>query len=406
MASFPLEFYINLAVEIPVAIIAIGGNFLVCWAVYRNKHLRCVTNYFIVSLAVADLSVGLFAIPFALVTSVGLPEDFYSCLLMNCFVIIMTQSSIFSLLAIAIDRYFAVISPLEYRSMLTGRRALVVILITWFLAFFIGLVPVMGWNLGTPPAPRCYFTEVIDMKYMVYFNFFLCVLTPLILMIIIYIRIFRKISSQLKKMAATYANQPDAAAKHLATFTMKEAKTAKSLAVIMLLFAISWLPLHILNCIDLFCDGGCHVPYPLLLSTIMLSHANSAMNPVFYAFSNKEFRYTFRKLLGRLIKCHLLDTGNDKRRDPNAIDTDFSVSFTMQDIKSTFQFQSQRQVQLSSRTAVMVHIQEPPMAAGFVCEQDTLPPGIPSTPPSACETVTTRLDSANTRADSVTEWTQ
>ncbi|XP_070572116.1 adenosine receptor A1-like [Ptychodera flava] len=390
-ARFSVEFYVNLAVEIPIAIFAVGGNALVCWAVYRNKHLRCVTNYFIVSLAVADLCVGLFAIPFSWVTSIGLPRDFYACLLLNCFIIIMTQSSIFSLLAIAMDRFFAVTSPLKYRRLLSTRRCIAIIIATWFFAFFIGLVPVMGWNLGPPPEPRCYFVEVIDMEYMVYFNFFGCVLTPLILMIFIYIRIFHTVRRQLRKMKEMYASQPDAAAKHLAAFTLKEVKTAKSLAVIMILFAVSWLPLHILNTINLVCEH-CNVPYPLLLSTIMLSHANSAMNPIFYAFSNKEFKYTFVKLLGRLVKFDsFFESG--KRQDPNAVDTDFSVSFVMQDLKSAFpSLGHQRTLHASSRNTNGPVIMEPCAVTEFEYDEGILPPGTPATPTG--ETSMTRLDSA------------
>ncbi|KAG7516496.1 adenosine receptor A2b [Solea senegalensis] len=100
-------------IEVVIAILSISGNILVCWAVAINSTLKNATNYFLVSLAVADILVGCLAIPFAITISIGIDLDFYGCLFLACFVLVLTQSSIFSLLAIAIDRYLAVKIPLS-----------------------------------------------------------------------------------------------------------------------------------------------------------------------------------------------------------------------------------------------------------------------------------------------------
>lgn len=102
-----------IAVELLMAGLAIAGNVLVCWAVALNSRLKTATNYFLVSLAVADVAVGLLAIPFAVTISVGLTTDFHGCLFLACFVLVLTQSSIFSLLAVAVDRYLAIKIPLR-----------------------------------------------------------------------------------------------------------------------------------------------------------------------------------------------------------------------------------------------------------------------------------------------------
>lgn len=102
-----------IAVEVVIAVLSIAGNVLVCWAVAINSTLKNATNYFLVSLAVADIAVGLLAIPFAITISIGLETDFHSCLFLACFVLVLTQSSIFSLLAVAIDRYLAIKIPLR-----------------------------------------------------------------------------------------------------------------------------------------------------------------------------------------------------------------------------------------------------------------------------------------------------
>lgn len=56
-----------IVLEVVIALLAVLGNVLVCWAVCLNSNLQNVTNLFVVSLAVADIAVGLLAIPFAII---------------------------------------------------------------------------------------------------------------------------------------------------------------------------------------------------------------------------------------------------------------------------------------------------------------------------------------------------
>ena len=104
---------VYIVVELLIAGFSVLGNVLVCWAVGLNSNLQSITNFFVVSLAVADIAVGVLAIPFAIFISLGFCSNFYGCLFMVCFVLVLTQSSIFSLLAIAIDRYIAITMPLR-----------------------------------------------------------------------------------------------------------------------------------------------------------------------------------------------------------------------------------------------------------------------------------------------------
>lgn len=104
---------VYIMVELAIALLAILGNMLVCWAVWLNSNLQNVTNYFVVSLAAADIAVGVLAIPFAITISTGFCAACHGCLFIACFVLVLTQSSIFSLLAIAIDRYIAIRIPLR-----------------------------------------------------------------------------------------------------------------------------------------------------------------------------------------------------------------------------------------------------------------------------------------------------
>ncbi|XP_029366859.1 adenosine A2a receptor a [Echeneis naucrates] len=304
MPDDPAASVLYIILELLIAVFSVLGNVLVCWAVYLNSNLQSITNFFVVSLAVADIAVGVLAIPFAIVISTGFCSNFYGCLFIACFVLVLTQSSIFSLLAIAIDRYIAIKIPLRYNSLVTGLRARCIIAICWVLSIIIGLTPMMGWhklpessNSTCPPGlMKCLFEAVVDMEYMVYFNFFACVLIPLLLMLAIYLCIFMAACHQLKLIEVKAVHSE----KSRSTL-QKEVQAAKSLAIIVGLFAVCWLPLHIINCFTLFCPQCPRPPLWIMYVAIILSHANSVVNPFIYAYRIREFRQTFRKIIQRHI---------------------------------------------------------------------------------------------------------
>ncbi|XP_074930275.1 adenosine receptor A2a [Gadus morhua] len=292
-----------MAAELIIAALSVVGNLLVCAAVGLDRKLRTVTNYFLVSLAVADVCVGAVAIPCAILTGVGLPRDNLPlCLVMLSVLIMLTQSSIFSLLAVAVERYVAIFMPFRYQALMTPRNAVLVIVVTWLLAFLIGLVPLMGWHKTPPPGSsgHCFFVLIVDMAYMVYFNFFACVLAPLVVMFLIYARIFATVKRQLRRIEAERGGGGGggggAGAARTAASVKQEMKTASSLFLVLFLFTACWIPLHVINCFLLLCPS-CPVPFELLLTAIILSHANSVINPFLYACKMKAFRDAFKAIL-------------------------------------------------------------------------------------------------------------
>ncbi|KAK5852964.1 hypothetical protein PBY51_006794 [Eleginops maclovinus] len=281
-----------MAAEIVIAFLSTVGNLLVCAAVGLNRKLRTVTNYFLVSLAVADICVGGIAIPCAVLTDIGLPRyNFPLCLLMLSVLIMFTQSSIFSLLAVAVERYVAIFMPFRYNALMTPRNAVLVILFTWLLSFLIGLVPMMGWHKTPPVSGHCFFTAVVDMTYMVYFLFFAFVLTPLVIMFLIYAKIFLTVKRQLRRVATKQNGGGQGTAS-----MRREMKTATTLFLVLFLFTVCWMPLQVINCFLLLCPR-CPVPLELLLAAILLSHANSAINPFLYAYTMTAFKDTFKRIL-------------------------------------------------------------------------------------------------------------
>ncbi|XP_032901471.1 adenosine receptor A2b [Amblyraja radiata] len=344
--------WLYVGLELAMAVLAVLGNVLVCWAVATNSSLRTGTNYFLVSLAVADVAVGAFAIPFAITISLALPIPSHPCRFLACFVLVLTQSSIFSLLGVAIDRYLAVSIHLRYSGLITGRRARLIIAIFWILSFFIGLTPFLGWSQSQSPSkkadvvgcgnasaargshlhpagsdscPRnttheCHFLNVVDMQYMIYFNFLGCVLTPLLLMLVIYVKIFTVARRQLQKIELSSVGSDSSR-----TLLQNQVRVAKSLSVIVGFFAFCWLPLHTINCVyyfhpRLFHDMGSE----MIDAAIILSHANSVGNPIIYAYKIREFRNTFRKIISQQIL----------RREGSSYENDTFYSSSPQTLKA------------------------------------------------------------------------
>ena len=140
------------ATMIVIIVLALAGNLLVCLAIALNNRLRKqVTNYFLLSLAVADILTASLHMTFAVDSMLkgfrwSLSETI--CELYITMYLISVPSSIFSLLAVSVDRYLALSRPLQYRhaGLMTRRRALITIASLWIYSFIYAILPVMGWT--------------------------------------------------------------------------------------------------------------------------------------------------------------------------------------------------------------------------------------------------------------------
>lgn len=110
--------------EILVAIIAVIGNAAVIIVFQQEKRLRRRTNYYIVSLALADFLVGLLGIPFAIMASMGLPRNMHACLCTVSMLIVLCTISIFCLVAVSVDRYWAILYCISYNRNVSTRTAI------------------------------------------------------------------------------------------------------------------------------------------------------------------------------------------------------------------------------------------------------------------------------------------
>ncbi|XP_071944528.1 adenosine receptor A2b-like [Antedon mediterranea] len=299
-----------LFLEVLISVLSVVGNGFALWILFVTPRLQTITNHFIASLAVADFFVGLLGIPFAILTSLGLPDNFRGCLIMLTFLLWLCGTSTFSLIGVTLERYVAVLHPLRYPGLITVNKTYIVIAISWTGAGIIGFLPAFGWNLGWGEN-KCLFMEVIDSRYMV-FNGALVIYLPFLVMLVIYAIIFKAIRSQVRRIRPGVAvptisggaqTEPSTSNSVLSSSLRQEIRAAKSLGVIVIFFMLSWLPLTIMNTVfALHPSSAVNFPPMLLKFFILLSHANSAGNPLLYAYG-KDFRNAYKKKLHDLFPC-------------------------------------------------------------------------------------------------------
>jgi hypothetical protein len=277
------ELIIVIVIEVVIAMLSVLGNGLILYVIIRHNALRTKTNYFIGSLSLADFLLGAIEIPCVIVNFLGLPPDFYGCLAMSCNIIVLTQVSIFNILCIALERFAAVKFPSKYRMKKSSRVVLGVIFICWLFGILVGLIPMFGWNSGARPMEECTFLDVISLEYMVYFNFFVCVAVPMLITCITYGYIFYFIQTQLHTSSPSSQSLKSPRTSRMS----KETRAAKLIFVIIVAFAICIIPIHISNTVRLF--TGMWNKY-VELAFIIMSHVNSAINPLIYALGNRKFR--------------------------------------------------------------------------------------------------------------------
>lgn len=131
-----------------IILCAVLGNALVVISVVRHRKLRILTNYYVVSLAFADFLVALCAMSFnASVEITGKwMFGYVMCDVWNSLDVYFSTASILHLCCISVDRYYAIVSPLQYPITMTQRTVLYTLLNVWTLPALISFLPIFfGW---------------------------------------------------------------------------------------------------------------------------------------------------------------------------------------------------------------------------------------------------------------------
>ena len=266
-------------------LLAVMGNAVVLFVVYRTRALRTVSNYFICSLAVADFLVGLVINPlYIALVSLGVwvsNHPLYQA--ENYLWVHSLTTTTFSLAAISVDQYIAVTKVFLYERAMTEKRCCLIIGSVWsFSAIFASTT----FCIAPSETPKLWIACVI-----------VTVGIPLSVMIYCYYYIFREAKSQLQKMTANATRQMSEVSKNK--------KAAMTVAIIFGLFVCLFTPNLVFSVFNLSAKSSCQnaTLYQNWLWAIWLALSSSACNPWVYAIRCRDYREAFKKICHQAVNA-------------------------------------------------------------------------------------------------------
>ncbi|XP_074741046.1 D(4) dopamine receptor isoform X2 [Strix uralensis] len=341
-----------LVLGIVLILFIVGGNGLVCLSVCTERALKTTTNYFIVSLAVADLLLALLVLPLYVYSEFQGGVWSLSTVLCDALMtmdVMLCTASIFNLCAISVDRFIAVSIPLNYNRRQIDLRQLILISTTWIFAFAVASPVIFGLNNVPNRDPSL--CQLEDDNYIVYSSicsFFI----PCPVMLVLYCAMFHGLkrweeARKAKLRGSIYgANrklyrpstflereptglEPEGCnpythpehpgdcgvnngiqtvsyphlqyhhtghSRKRAKINGRERKAMRVLPVVVGAFLFCWTPFFVVHITRALCKS-CTIPTQVTSTVTWLGYVNSALNPIIYTVFNAEFRNFFRKVL-------------------------------------------------------------------------------------------------------------
>ena len=272
------------------------GNFLVVLAFIKKPSLRTSTNTLILNQSVADLLSAFTAIIFVFMnyTYAGLAQMLQSkaaCLASLWLLMFSLSASLFNIFTLSMERFIAVFFPYKYIEVVTPNAAWFVNVVVWVVVFVINSLPAWGMNVWRQGS-LCFTHSVYTQTYLSYIY-----MAPkgiiLILALLFHISI-SAIAYKKSKAVADHIVFKDAIDKLI----QQDFKITKMFLLVVGVFYLSWLPWIICTFLTLTADK------PSIALLIMHDVSKGFLglgpmvNPLIYAYKNKLYRNTFKKILG------------------------------------------------------------------------------------------------------------
>ncbi|CAH3112173.1 unnamed protein product [Pocillopora meandrina] len=267
-------------------IVALQGNILLMYIVWRKCETRTLTSFLFVNMAIADLLIAVFQMPFSMAHFYG--SEFTGAVgnLFYRFVFYLVnvsmKASIFSLVVMAFDRYFAVIHPLK--RMIWFRRAKIILTIilmaSWTLMAVTPFFYMAEDSLG-----KCFYTDeriprVLFSTYLLLINYIM----PLAIISALYIIIARKIwFHEIPGQLDSFRQIP-------------RKKVVRTLIITMVVFAVCWFPIPVLQMNFAVTAEITWHPFAFY-SIYWLGQNNSAINPWLYIGLNGKMNAAFKTMI-------------------------------------------------------------------------------------------------------------
>lgn len=257
-------------------------NLVVLIAICKNHRLVSRMYFFIGNLALCDLLAGVtYTVNLLMSGERTLHLSNEGWFIREGSVFVALGASIFSLLAIAIERHLTMIKMRPYDST-KNYRVFLLIGMCWLIAVALGVLPILGWNC-LENLPAC--SVILPLYTKKYVAFCISIFIVLLLTIsVLYARIYVLVKSSSRKVMK-HSNSEHAMA------------LLRTVIIVVGVFIACWMPLFVLMLTDVACKQR---QCPILLQAdwfVALTMMNSAMNPVIYTLASREMRRAFFGLL-------------------------------------------------------------------------------------------------------------
>ncbi|XP_068445374.1 tachykinin receptor 3a [Clinocottus analis] len=275
-----------------VLAVAVFGNLIVIWIILAHKRMRTVTNYFLLNLAFSDASMAAFntLINFIYATHGEWYFGEAYCKFHNFFPVTSVFASIYSMTAIAVDRYMAIIHPLKPR--LSAKATTGVILCIWSLAVVLAF-------------PLCYFstTRTLPRRTLCYVAWPRMADDPFMYHIIVTVLVY---VLPLVVMGITYTivgvtlwggEIPGDSSDNYHGQLRAKRKVVKMMIIVVVTFALCWLPYHVYFIVTGLNKRLSKWKYiqQVYLSVLWLAMSSTMYNPIIYCCLNSRFRAGFKR---------------------------------------------------------------------------------------------------------------